>query len=241
MPLRDAYLDLLYGGHCVGCAAPGRALCRACADALPTVASTAWPDPVPAGLARPVALAPYEGTVKAMVIGLKERRMLPLVRPLGRLLAAAGLEATTGVPGPLVLVPVPSRRSTVRERGLDSTAAITAVAARVLRARGADVTLAPLLRTRPGVADQAGLGHAERAANLAGSLTAPSAGVRRLAARRTHARVVVCDDVLTTGATAREAQRALESVGLHVLAVAVVAATRRRFAHPGIGSDGDGP
>ena len=166
---------------------------------------------------------------------------MPLVRPLGLLLAAACAEATTDVCGPLVLVPVPSRPSSVRERGLDSTAALTAVAARVLRSGGADVTVARLLRTRPGLVDQAGLSHAERAANLAGSLAAPAVGVRRLARRRTHARVVVCDDVLTTGATAREAQRALEAVGLTVAAIAAVAATPRRFAHPGIGWRASGP
>jgi predicted amidophosphoribosyltransferase len=155
-----------------------------------------------------------------MVIAHKERRVLALSRPLGRLLAAA--VAAAGVGGPVVLVPVPSRPSTVRSRGHDPTRAMTAHAGRLV---GAPVV--PLLRTRPGLLDQAGLDAEQRAANLAGSLHCPSGGLRRLAGRHPRARVVVCDDVITSGATAREAQRALESVGLEVAAIAAVAATRR--------------
>jgi predicted amidophosphoribosyltransferase len=132
----------------------------------------------------------------------------------------------------VVLVPVPSRPGSARRRGHDPTAAITARAAQRLREQGRDAAAAYLLRSRPGVVDQAGLGAAARAANLAGSMHCPARGLRRLAALRSGVRTVVCDDVLTTGATAREAQRALAAVGLEPVAVAAVAATRRRFPAP---------
>lgn len=230
--LRDAAADLILGARCVGCDRPGRLLCPGCAAALPSAARVVWPTPTPTGLAPPFAAGEYADLVRALVIGLKERRLLGLTRPLGTLLAQAARAALHGVPAgdPVVLVPVPSRPASVRQRGFDSTAAVTRQAARVLRAHGSDVTTARLLRTRPGVVDQAGLDAAARAANLAGSITCPAAGLARLAQRRPRAHVIVCDDVITTGATAREAQRALEAVGLTVRAVACVAATARKSA-----------
>ena len=230
--MRDAVMDLVLGGCCVGCTRPGRLLCAQCALTLPLDASPAWPTPVPAGLVPPWATASYDGVARAMVIGLKEHRLLGLVRPLGALLAAAAAAAAPGS-GPLLLVPVPSRSATVRARGHDPTFAVTARAAVLLQLTGTDARAARLLRLRPGVVDQAGLDAKARAGNLAGSMTCPSPALQRLRARCPAAHVVVCDDVLTTGATAREAQRALESVGLHVSGVAVVAATRRRFPTSG--------
>jgi predicted amidophosphoribosyltransferase len=237
----DGSLDLLLGGACVGCARPGRALCDVCAATLPEAAAPTWPTPVPAGLAPPWAAAEYAGTVRAMVLAHKEHRVLALRTPLARLLAGAVQAAVADLPGgPVVLVPVPSRPGIVRSRGHDPTWSVTSRAARLARGGGADVVAMPLLRSRPGVLDQAGLTADARAANLAGSMHCPAASLRRLGTRRPRARLVVCDDVLTTGSTAREAQRALESVGLTVVAHAMIAATRRRTG-PGTASWDLGP
>lgn len=229
----DGGVDLLLGGRCVGCARPGRLLCRPCAAALPAGGHLAWPTPVPVGLVPPWAAGEYAGTLRAMVVGHKERRLLGLRAPLAELLAGAVATAVAGAPrGPVLLVPVPSRRGSARARGHDPTAAVTRAAGRRLRAAGLEVVVHPLLRSRAGVVDQAGLGAEERAANLTGSMCCPTPALRRLARRTTHARVIVCDDVVTTGSTLREAQRALEEVGLTVLAAAAVAATRRRTPAP---------
>lgn len=234
--VRDALTDLMLGSRCVGCEEPGRLLCPGCAAQLPTLARPAWPTPTPPGLAPPYAAAAYDGVVRELVAGHKEHRMLSLRRPLAGLLATsvAGALAGTGTCGPVVLVPVPSRPASRRARGHDPTYSMTRGAGILLRAAGFDAVPMRVLSTRPGVVDQSTLGAAARAANLAGSMTCPIEAVRRLHARRPCAHVVVCDDVLTTGSTAREAQRALEAIGLEVVAVATVAATRRR--HPVCGA-----
>lgn len=234
--LADGFLDLVLGSACVGCARPGRPLCPGCRAALPAGAHVAWPTPTPPGLAPPFATGEYADLLRSLVVAHKERRAYAVTAPLGGLLAAAVAAAleelapapTGGGRVPVLLVPVPSRPGAVRERGHDPTLAMARRAARLLRAGGGSAYALPLLRLRPGVADQAGLDAAERHRNLAGSMACPSAAVARAARRLPTAHVVVCDDVITTGATAREAQRALEAAGVRPLAVAAVAATRRR-------------
>jgi predicted amidophosphoribosyltransferase len=224
----DEALDLFLGSRCVGCDRPGRMLCPTCRSGLSDRAAVAWPTPTPAGLVPPWAAESYEGVVRALVVGHKDRGQWSHRRVLGDLLATsvhaavAGLDPTV----PVLLVPVPSRPGAGRQRGYEATAALVrAAAARVRRTR--EVVVAPLVVSR-GAADQAGLDARGRAANVHLSMHCPATRLGRLARRHRRAHVVVCDDVVTTGATAREAQRALVAVGLAPVAIAVVAATRRR-------------
>lgn len=236
-PVLAPVLDLLLGSHCLGCERPGRLWCPACAAAHPGTPRLVWPDPTPPGLAPPYAAARYAGAVRELVLGHKEHAMLALARPLGELLATAVGAALAAeparVPGPVLLVPVPSRASSVRGRGHDATRRMTLEAARSLGRAGHDVHVVGLLRLRGGVVDQSGLDAAQRSANLRGAMACDGARLARAARRHVRARVVVCDDVLTTGATVREAQRALEDSGVEVTALASVAATRRRRNLPG--------
>ncbi len=236
----DAWLDLVHGGCCVGCATPGRALCRACAAELPTSVRPVRPTPCPPGLASCFTGGVYDGLLRAMVLAHKEHAALSLARPLGRVLAGV-VEPVLGLvsqdrslPPVLVLVPVPSRPEVVRRRGHDPMLRVTRCAARTLRGRGHAVLLSRALREVTVVADQSGLGSAARAANLQDTMAVRPAARAVLARSGVPMAVVVCDDVLTTGATAREAQRALEHAGVQVTAVSTVAATRRR--HPGAGT-----
>ena len=141
--------------------------------------------------------------------------------------------------GVTVLVPVPSRPAVIRARGHDPMLRVTRRAARVLGRQGAVVVVRRLLRQRDAVADQCGLGAAERAVNVAGRMSVRPGELRRLARSGEPVSAVICDDVVTTGSTAREAQRALEAAGHRVVGVATVAATRRlrdlsETASPGV-------
>jgi predicted amidophosphoribosyltransferase len=240
LPPWGALLAAVLPVRCAGCSRADVPLCRACARAL-RVPPGALPDllvhPRAPGCPPTAAGAAYAGPVRAVVTGWKERGRHDVLRHLSAVLAEAVLAALAGAlpaalaaagprraPGPLLLVPVPSARRAVRRRGQDLVAALARAAASRLRARGLDVVAAPALRLVRRVRDQAGLGAAARAANVAGA-----SGLRRRARVRGRLCVVV-DDVVTTGASLAEAARALTEGGALVVAGATVAATSRHHA-----------
>ncbi len=223
MWLAGAALDLLLPQPCAGCGAAGGSPCAACAARLAGPPRCRPPRPAPPGLPPPWAVAPYDGAVRRLIVAYKERGRTGLARPLGAALARSVVAAAGahGLSVPLLLVPVPSSRASVRRRGEDPTLRLARVAARTAVRLGTPARCLPVLAHRRRVADQAGLSAAERLANLRGALTA-----RRILR---HARLIVVDDVLTTGATLAEAARALRAAGAEVSAAAVVAATPRRY------------
>lgn len=219
----EAGVDLLLGGACVGCRRPGLALCQHCAATLVRVPFATAPDPTPAGLPVTYAVNDYDGVVKAAILAHKEDGRLALARPLGSALAWAVLGLLSATPHPvasLILVPAPSSPSAVRSRGHDPLLRMARVAVRRLRDAGLAVSCAPVVTAVRRVADQSGLGSADRARNLAGAF--------RVSRHVLTGAVVVVDDVVTTGATAAETTRALRAAGVDVIGVAVVAATVRR-------------
>lgn len=222
----DLLLDLVLGSACAACTRPGRVLCLACEGELPRVAVACRPVPCPVGLAPSYAVGEYDGALKLLVNAHKEQHRFALARPLGDLLAESVRAHAPSAGGTVAVVPVPSRAAVVRRRGHDPLLRVARRAAARLRMTGVPAVVVQALRGVRVVQDQAGLGAADRARNLAGTLACARAGAFDAAS------VVVVDDVITTGATVREAQRALEQAGVTVTGIAVVAATRRRTPPP---------
>ncbi|MGV8850266.1 MAG: ComF family protein [Propionibacteriaceae bacterium] len=214
----DVAADLVLGATCPGCDDPGWGTCRRCRAELEAVTAFAVTRSLPDF---PVATSGgvYAGSLRRLVAAHKERGARHAGPLLGSLLASAVVRQ--GSPGPLTLVPVPSTPAAVRSRGYDSVLLIASDAARRLRRSGRTVVVSAALRHVRRLEDQAGLDTAARWENLRGAMVA----------RPVQGRVLVVDDVCTTGATLTEACRALLEAGAGECCASTVSATvlRRRL------------
>jgi ComF family protein len=139
-----------------------------------------------------------------------------LAGPLARALAAA-VDQAPGLPAVDLVLPVPLAAERLRERGYNQA---WELARRVARRRGlrADATLIERVRN---TAHQLALPRAERAANVHAAFVLGPRASAQVAGRR----VVLVDDVMTTGATLAEATRVLLRGGAAEVQCWVVART----------------
>ncbi|MBI4899010.1 MAG: ComF family protein [Actinobacteria bacterium] len=212
MSWMDVAADLLLGASCPGCGTPGWAICLPCRETLAAGSPfevvrrvDAFPG-VSAGMV-------YAGPVRRLVAAHKERHARVATPALAALLAQAVCHRRPE--GPVTLVPVPSTRRAVRQRGYDSVRLLAECAASRMAAAGRSVQVVPALRHVRRLDDQASLDTAARWANLQGAM----------AAERLYGPVVVVDDVCTTGATLYEACRALRAAGVEMCEASTVSAT----------------
>jgi predicted amidophosphoribosyltransferase len=207
-------LDLILPLECGGCGTPSTRWCDACAMELvikpdePHLFSPRVDPHAPV-----FALGRYAGARRQAILAMKERGRADLVTPLAQTLAVGvhRLLAWGVVETPLTIVPAPTRRWVARRRGGDPVTRLATAAV----ARHPDVTVLPALRMKALTRDSVGLGTAERERNVAGRVL--------LRGRPPHTEVLLVDDIVTTGATARESVRILSAAGVRVTAVLAIA------------------
>lgn len=196
---------MIFTTRCAGCDAPGAPICRTCRFALASRADAGAPDGV-------LVAAPFSGRVRDVLLGFKYRNRRAVAGHLAGLLvnrlAASGrwVDVVTWAPTS------PARR---HERGFDQAELVARQVARQL-----GVPCRRLLE-RDDSGPQTGSSRLVR-------LHAPGF---RAHPRVPAARVLLIDDVVTTGATLRAAAACLRRAGATDVVSAAFAATPGRTAH----------
>lgn len=231
----DPLLAALFPSRCAVCTAsllrPTRGpLCEGCWSALPRHRGSlcACGFPLAADVAAPCgrcrrglgaivrgfSLGPYEGSLRVVVHELKYRGRRRVAKRLAEMLCADA-KAQPLLAARATLVPVPLHPRRLAQRGFNQSELL---AAAIGRRTGLSVHPRALVR-RTDTPPQTGLSALARRKNVAGAFA-----VRERAC--IHGRtVVLVDDVLTTGATARACADALRQAGalaVHLLTIARV-------------------
>ena len=213
---RQALLDLVFPPRCVGCRRPGTWLCPECKGGIERITGPLCPccgRPVaqsdrPCSMCRRRAdridgirsAAYFEGVLREAIHRFKYRGGQALAQPLGQLMVEHWSDYN--IPAE-VLIPVPLHPTRLAERGYNQAALL----ARELGANiGLPVEASSLTRIRA-TALQVNLDVAARRENVRGAF-------RCLDDRMAGRRVVLIDDVCTTGATLSACALALREAGV---------------------------
>lgn len=212
--LPQMFFDLLFPLHCVGCGKAGYSLCEDCIPFLPRLEGDLCPRcsrPLGArSVCQPCRIWPltieihapfqFQGVIREAVHGLKYGNNRSLATPLAELLFSYWQSHTLFGD---VLVPVPLHRSKLRARGYNQSELLAkGLAKRV----GLPVVTSALVRRRNMIPQVRTANIGERWANAAGAFECRSLTLQ-------GKRVVLLDDVCTTGATLDAAARSIVSAG----------------------------
>jgi ComF family protein len=212
-------LDIALPTLCVACREPvdGEGVCAKCWTKLSFIAPPFCPrlgipfvyDPGPGLLSmeaiadppayqRARAAVRYDDVARTLVHALKYQDRTDLAPAMGRWMARAGRELLEHAD---MLIPVPLHWRRGWRRRYNQSGALAAV---IGRQSGVKLTVEALRRVRP-TEQQIGLSRSERASNVQGAFKVAGDRQSEIQGRR----VILVDDVLTSGATADACARAL--------------------------------
>ncbi len=158
----------------------------------------------------------YEGAAREMIHSFKYQHKTHLRRPLA-LLALEGLTDFIVEQSPDLIVPVPLHRSRLRSRGFNQALLLGNILSDRLSIPMLPNGLAKIRQTEP----QIELSAEQRRSNVKGAFT--STRPTDIAGRR----ILLLDDVMTTGSTVDECSKELKKTGANSILVVTIARTGR--------------
>ncbi len=221
-------LDLLFPPACIACKRTGSVLCPTCQDSIarfvPPICQRCGSTQLVQGICQQCrwhtlhlsglrAVGPYAEPLRTCIHALKYTGVTRLAEPLGNILAQTaryyGMNAD-------LLIPVPLHATRQQERGYNHAALLAQACARQL---GIPFCNDMLIRTRDTVA-QVHLSAEARQQNMVDAFACTPAYATRTLHKR---RIIIIDDVCTTGATLEACAEPLFVAGASVVLGLVLA------------------